>query len=498
MNKSVFSISVSFIMFVLSLLLLTWPCGASETKDAAEAADPNAKSADVVATIADYSITREELVQRFLQEVRPRDEEFPREGDTVTVEGVLRRMLAERAMSLEGRRLGRHETDPIRSNIVQFEQQQLVGKLLGSVLDGKLNVEESEIERVMKENPKADREQAVLFIQRSRATQLMERFYHQLTQERKLEKNDENIARAVQVHDRLLNRPVEPRDPRRFWILNSQLNTDMSDEERGLVLATYEGGQLTLRDWFVALCNIAPPRRPRDLGQPKGVERLLDMALRAPVLAAEARSRGYDKDPELRSAVRALEDQRLLYAMMEEKTKDVEEPTPEEVKAEFEKDPERFAIRGTLKVDQIWCPDPETARKIKELLDEGADFQELKKEHCSHKDIEFYHASRGTEGPFWAEVSKGEPNDVIGPIRGFYDGGVQWRFVKILEKTPAQVQEYSESLGNSVKWAIFADRRRQALREYEDELLEKYPHEIFRDRIEGLDPLEVATTEGDD
>lgn len=464
---------------------------------AVQAADPNSPAPTVVAKIGDYAIPKDELVRRLLQEIRPHEEEFPREPEPVTAESVLRKMLAEKATSMEGRRLGYLQDEQIHAAIVQFEQQQLVRRLLEAQLEGKLSVDEAEIDRAMKDNPKATREQANMLVQRAKATQIMEQFYGQVTEKRKLKKASENFARAAEVHQRLLTRPAQPRGPGEYWIRNSQVSTDLSEEEKNLVLATFEGGQFTLKDWFLTLCNIIPPRRSNDLGTPQGMEKLLDMALRGPVLAAEARSRGYDRDAKLRSDVRMLEDQRLLYKTQEERTRAVKEPTPEQVKEYFDKNPGRFATSAILKVDQIWCPDEETARKVRGLLDQGADFPAVKKEHSLQKDGDSYSLSPGGEGLFWANLWKGEPNQVLGPVRGFYGSGVKWRIVKVQEKTPPKAQPYSEQLGNSVKWVMFGEQRQQVLKDYEKQLLEKYPYEIFRDRIKDLDPLEIAMKQQD-
>jgi len=64
--------------------------------------------------------------------------------------------------------------------------------------------------------------------------------------------------------------------------------------------------------------------------------------------------------------------------------------------------------------------------------------------------------------------------------------------VKILAKTPAQVQPWSEQLGNSIKWFISGEQKELVLRQWEKELLAKYPHEVFNDRIRDMDPLELA------
>lgn len=460
-----------------------------------QAADPNGQI--LVAAIGDCTIATDDLTRRLLQEIRPHEQEFYREAEPVVVEDVLRKMLAEKATSMEGRKLGYLQEDPLHTIVAQFEQQKIVSKLLETQLGDKVSVTDADIDQVIKSNPKATREQARAFAQRNKAMRVMEQYYGELATKRKLARVTENLAKAAEIHQRLLTQPKTPRGPGEYWIRNSQMNTDLSDEEKSLVLATFDGGQFTLKDWFQTLCNLAPPRRPKDLDKAEGVEKLLNMALRAPVLAAEARSLGYDQDPQIRSDVKAFEDQRLLYATQEARTKSVTEPTAEEVKEYFDKNVEKFATNPILKVDQIWCADEETARKVRDLVNQGSDFQMVKKDHSLQKDVPFYSLSPTSEGMFWADVWKGEPNEVLGPVMGFYGPGVKWRVVKVQEKTPAKVQDFSEQLGNSVKWALFAERRQAVLKEFEKELLEKYPYEIFGERIQGLDPLEIALKQQD-
>ncbi len=453
------------------------------------------KSPVMVAKIAEYTITLEELEERLRREMRPQEED-ELESQPVTVEGVLRTMLAEKAMSMEGRRLGYLKDELIQPSIEQFEQQQLAIMLRDNCLRENVKTDEAEVDRQMKADPKLTRAQATVQVQRMAAGRLMDEFYGRLVTQFHLQKVKENFAQAAQIHQRLLLKPAQPRGQGEFWIKNSQVRNELSEQEKNLVLATYDGGKVTLRDWFTVVCNIVPPRRPTDLGTAAGVEKLLDRALPMPIFVAEARRRGYDKDPKLRESVKALEDQRLLYKVQEERMKGIPEPTPEQIRACFDKNPERFATPATVKIDQIWCADRPQAQKIKEMLDSGADFVTVKKAHSLQKNAEPFEASARGEGLFWADLWKAEPNQVVGPLRGFYSDGLQWRLVRILGKTPAKVQPYSEQLASRVKWAMLAEQRKNALAACEKELLARYPYEICGDKIKGLDPLEVATKSG--
>ena len=214
------------------------------------------------------------------------------------------------------------------------------------------------------------------------------------------------------------------------------------------------------------------------------------------MLVAEAKARGYDKDPEYVREIRDLEDQQILYKVQSDKVKDVPEPNEGQIKAFYEKNKEWFAEGPFLKVDPIWCKDLATARKVKEKLDGGADFRAMKDAHSLQKEMEPYRIYRSSEGPFWDELWKGEPNQVVGPVKGFYETGLAWRVVKILEKTPAKDRPYSEQLQSTVKWTMFGEQTKGAPRPATSkELREKYSYELYADRIQGIDPLDLALYE---
>ena len=490
MNAKYHFLSVAALPAVLvagtALVLLSQPPAPAPPKEAA------GDSANAVAKIGDFTITRAELEERLVREIRPREEEFAEESKPVTAEATLRVMLAEKAMSLEGRKLGYLQDDAIRQRVQELEQGRLAMMVQESLFPGPPPVEAAEVDRLLKERPQLSRDQATLLAQRAAALKIFNQFYSKLVEKYHLQKAQGNFAAAAQIHQRLLQRPVEPRGPGEFWIKNSQVRNELSEKEKNLVLATYEGGQFTLKDWFQAICNMAPPRRPTDLGTPAGVERLLDSALRVPLLVAEAKTRGYNKDPKLRAEIRQREDQELLYKVQEEKLKGAKEPTTEQVKAYFEKNQERFGQAAKVKISQIWCESLQVAQEVRAALDKGEDFEALRKARSLQKEEQPHNVSAIGEGIFWAELWKADPNQTIGPLRGFYGSGGKWRLVRILEKTPAKVQPYSDQVANGVKWAMISGQRQRLLEDYQKELLAKYPHEVFADRIKNLDPLEIA------
>jgi peptidyl-prolyl cis-trans isomerase C len=460
-------------------------------------ADPRSQAglSDVVATIGDYAITRSELEQRLLQEVRPQRENDGVPERSVSAESVLREMLAEKAMSMEGRALGYLDDEALSDQIEQTRRRKLIQMLLADYVRERVPVTPEEIDEQLKSYPEMTREQAEQQIQGPKAGPVLEEFYAQLQKKYKVEKVRENFAEAARIHQRLLTQPATPRGRNVFWIQNAQIQDDLTEAEKGLVLAKYEGGQLTLVDWFKALCQLAPPGRPKDLNTTAGVERLVDSALPPFVLVAEARQRGYEKDQGYLDQMREIEDIRLLGKVQSEKLKDIAAPTDEEIKAYFEAHRELLGTPAAVKVDQVWCKDLSAAREARKMLDEGASLESVKSAHSLIQNEPARNTYPSAEGVFWKDLWQAEPGDVVGPIRGFYAGGVKWRVVKILEKTPSQLQPYSDSVKNRVESAIYTIRRREILAAYGAELLDKYPYTIYADRIGDIDPLEVTDAE---
>ncbi len=233
-------------------------------------------------------------------------------------------------------------------------------------------------------------------------------------------------------------------------------------------------------------------RRARAVARAAG---WLDRGLRPVILAAEAVARGYDKNEKLLALIREREDSTLLGKAKSDKYKEMEQPTDEEIKAFFEAHQASFAKPASLKIEPIWCKDKEAAQEVKDLLTSGASTASVNETHGLRKKLSAYDVYPTSEGLFWDDLWKAEPNAIVGPVKGFYDADIKWRVVKVIEKTPSAAQPYSDSVKNQVKSALMTARRDEIMARFEAEMLKKYPHEIYADKIRDIDPLEVTPSE---
>ncbi len=398
-------------------------------------------------------------------------------------------MIAEKAMVMDARKLNYLEDERIQASLKRFEQRDLARLLLASHLKGKITVTEAEIDEKIKTNPRLSRPQAKTTIGRAKANRLLNQYYKELYEKLQVQKVSRNFAGAAQIHQRLLYRPKTPRKVR--WIQDAQIRDELTPEEKNIVLATFDNGKITLKDWFDTLCEIGPPSRPRDLHTVAGVERLLNKAARMSIFVSEAESLGLDKDENLLKQIKEWEDVRLFGIATREKAKEIPEPNEQEIMAYFEKNKEAFGTQNALRIDQIWCQDLKTAQKVKDELDGGKDFEAVRKEHSLQKKAYTFNAYPRSEGIFFKDLWNGEPNEIVGPVKSFYRGEVKWRIVKILEKTPAKLKEFSTSMKGRIKRRMLNEQRNAILENYRKELLKKYPYEIYAERVRDIDPLNI-------
>lgn len=451
---------------------------------------PAAGPSNAVARIGDYVITSEELEKRLMKELRPDDyDNYNEQAEPVDAKTVLMKMIAEKAMATEARKEGHLEDEMTQALIKRYRERRLVNLLLQKRLQGKVTVTDSEIKAKMKADPKLDQARAEAMLKNTKMRILFDQYYKQIYRKFHVKKLTDNFPKAVEIHQRLLLRPKTPR--KMNFIRISQIRDELTPEEKNIVLATYDHGKVTLKDWFETLCESAPPSRPRDLNTVKGVERLLERTLSMPLLVSEAELLGLDKDKNLLEQVREYEDRRLLSEAKLAKYKEVKDPTTEQITAYFDKNKEVFGTHRTVKINQIWCQDLKAARKVKAELDSGEDFESVREKYSLEKKSKPFHTGPGGEGMFWEDLWKGDPNEIVGPIKGFYREGFKWRIVKILEKNPGEVKEYSSDMENRVKWRMVGEQRNALLEKYGKELLGKYPYEIYADRIKDIDPLDI-------
>ncbi len=471
------------IPFLGLLLALCQSCTKTEQAPASAPGKPAVfEPSTVVAEIGDYVITRKNLEERMAIEFSPDPDEGlspkPKSTDPKT---WLMRMLAEKVMIMEARKQNYLADKRFRESTEGFKKERFASLMVQTCLKDKVIVTDAEIDEKIKAKPELDRQAAGAELRNEKTKQAVEELYNSLCKELDVQKVKDNFPKAVAIYQRLMS--TAGKTYGLIWV---------PQEEKDLVLVTFDGGKVRLEDWFYFLCDLSPPSRPTDLNTIEGFEKILDRAMRRPIFAAGAESRKVDKDGSVSKQIKEREEMYLFQQAMWAKTKDVKEPTEDEVVAYFYDNKDRFMMPDMLKIDQIWLKNRETARIVKADLNGGKSFELVKQEYSADKKSEPVIIYRNSEGEkeFFPELWVGEVNQIVGPARGLYNNRGKWRIVKILEKRQG-LTAFPKEMAGDIKAQMCYEQRQEVLAKYREQLLEKYQYKIYDERIKDIKPGNV-------
>ena len=144
----------------------------------------------------------------------------------------------------------------------------------------------------------------------------------------------------------------------------------------GLAIATWDGGQLAVKEFLSAVDWSAMPADSPGRFQAQ-MEAQLRQTVNAPLVLLEARARGYQKAPEVAEAVRRYQEdlmERALYADYIFKGLTV---TDQEVRAYYDGHKADYIGPEKRRVAHIVVPTREEAEEIEKAIAEGEQFEKL-------------------------------------------------------------------------------------------------------------------------
>jgi peptidyl-prolyl cis-trans isomerase C len=231
----------------------------------------------------------------------------------------------------------------------------------------------------------------------------------------------------------------------------------------GSATVTEEELKLAEADFAAELGQIPEERRRAVL-----IDVLVDMEL----LAQAARDKGLDKTEDFQKRAEFLQTRALRNAFVENEI--VTAVTPEEVKAEYDRQLKTFEPQQEIRARHILVDTKEAADKIIADLNGGASFEELAKQSKDGSgqnggDLGFF--SRGQMVPQFEEAAFAlEPGKMTeAPVQSQFG----WHVIKVEEKrmsAPPPLEEVEEQLRNVVL--------RQKFETVMSSLRDKYPVEI--------------------
>jgi parvulin-like peptidyl-prolyl isomerase len=265
------------------------------------------------------------------------------------------------------------------------------------------------------------------------------------------------------------------------------INPDnFTDEEKQVVLAKWNGGELNLEK----LLKRKSDRQMRTLvnyKNPKFLEKDIENVSVVNLIIRDAAEQDIDEDDFVTKMVREFEENKLFQLIEKRATDRVPEVTDEEAYGYYQKNPEKFMKPAEIELWEIFVKDEQLAQKIKNELDKGAGFKSLAHQYSEDRSIRdrggyLGYRSQGARGAVSRDAFiKGPGNKIGGPVK--YRNG--WVVYKTGELRQQEVREF-KNVQNRAKSLMRRERLREMRVSWMDELKSKYPVEFNDDLIRSI------------
>jgi peptidylprolyl isomerase len=262
----------------------------------------------------------------------------------------------------------------------------------------------------------------------------------------------------------------------------------LSSAAFGQVVASLGNVQITAPELQRIVAALPPDLRADVTASPQALDRLVRTELVRRALFAEARTKGWDKRPEVAERAERAAQQAVVSSYINDLARPpADYPTDAEITAFYEANKERFVKPRELRLAQIYLRRPAdaaladaVAKRAGALAQQaraaGADFAELAKKSSEHAESAAKGGDLGwlSEGAIVPEVRKvvqqlppGSVTDPVATAEG-------WHIVRVQEvrpAAPAPLAEVRDEIRNALRF-----RRAQELEaKYLDDLLARTP-----------------------
>lgn len=236
------------------------------------------------------------------------------------------------------------------------------------------------------------------------------------------------------------------------------------------VLATFAGGELTLED-FEAEADKLPPQVKPMLTSPERRRQYLENLIVSKLLIADARSRGVDKDEEIRRQIEETEN-RLILQKAYRDLQDSVTITDEDVAAQYNENTDAYST-SEVRASHILVEDESIAEDLLKRLKEDPDsFAQLAKNISKDTatasregDLGFFGRGRMVPDFEKAAFALKEPGDLSGVVKSPFG----YHIIKLTERKAGDTKPL-EQVKEQIRFTLLQERQRQTMQDYIERL----------------------------
>ncbi len=261
---------------------------------------------------------------------------------------------------------------------------------------------------------------------------------------------------------------------------------DYLADEKSIVLARWNGGQLTLNDLFQIYYGRRFDYLRRKLTNKKALHTDVDRMVSQELMIKDAEKRGIADDPQVKAELKAAANQNLASAAYKAEVLNKAKVTEDEIKKFYNDNPKDFTQPAEIEIWEIYVKDKKKADKIAKLAKSGRNFEKLAQKYTEDN---FYKKKKGYVG-FRAENRRGAVskeafkigvNKIGGPVH--YRSG--WAVIKTGTMHPETIRSYEKA--HAQARTRLRNKKIKELRDaWEKSLKDKYPAKINEKLVEAI------------
>ena len=255
-------------------------------------------------------------------------------------------------------------------------------------------------------------------------------------------------------------------------------------QDRGVVLASWSGGKLTIGDVVDEINGMKEFKRPLLKSEGKlreWVGRTVGMRL----MIREAYREGFGKDDVVDREVNYRAERMIAAKVLRNDVIDPSKPTEEDLRKTYESDPERFREPPKARVQEIFIKrDKKLAEKVARLARSGADFEKLARKYnqrsvTKSKNGWLGYISADMFGEVGKRALKMKPGEIAGPIPM---GRGNFSIIRVVALKDSYVPPFEKARSHVRRYYI--KHKREELRQAMlDRLKKKFPVVIYDENI---------------
>ena len=288
--------------------------------------------------------------------------------------------------------------------------------------------------------------------------------------------------------------------PKNDFDLN-QLDRD----EKELILASWDGGQMALGQYLVAAKKVRPNMRP-DFDDYNLLSEFIFNINIMEILSLEARRQGLEDDPEYKRKIKKFREL-AMADIMENDSLPVAGVTDDgEMRQYYEDNPSEFSVPGKIHLYEIMFNDYNTANTYVKKIGNLTKFKALAAQFTERSGKREEGGDLGwVDERMYPRLYKAAELSEVGKILGPIPVGGKHSIIYIAEKRPPEMQDF-EAVKSAIKDKLDKLRRSQAFEEWVKERQKAASIKIYDNNIrasinkakysEGETKAEADTTKG--